>query len=113
LSEPAPTDFQPTLPGNQVRANRINLTEVGLQRVVLTRIEGQLCAFNALCPHQLGNLASGSLVNGEIECPVHNWRFNIRTGKSVYPEDDGLRLRRYQVREENGLVMVSLQPLVD
>jgi nitrite reductase/ring-hydroxylating ferredoxin subunit len=113
LSEPTSTDFQSTLPGNQVRANRISMAEVGLQRVVLTRIEGQLCAFNALCPHQLGNLASGSLVNGEIECPVHNWRFNIRTGKSVYPEDDGLRLRRYHVQEENGLVLVSLRPLVD
>ncbi len=92
-----------------MRANRLTDVEVGTQRVVLTRIEGQLCAFNALCPHQLGNLERGFLNSGEIECPVHGWRFNVRTGKSVYPEDDGLRLRRYEVKEEDGRVWVKVK----
>lgn len=99
-------DFIGTVPSGTVRPNRITLVEVENQRVILTRIDRELCAFNALCPHQLGNLASGKIINGEIECPVHNWRFNIRTGKSIYPEDDGLRLRRYDAKEENGMVKV-------
>lgn len=109
MIQPDDSEYYPTLPIDQVRANRLSLAEVGWQRVLLTRIQGQLCAFNALCPHQLGNLASGSLVNGEIECPIHHWRFSILNGQSVYPEDDGLRLRRYEVKEEAGLVWVRLK----
>lgn len=111
MSGPSGADFHPALPANQVRANRLVLVEIGLERIVLTRLDGQVCAFNALCPHQLGNLDRGFLNNGEIECPVHGWRFNIRNGQPVYPEADGLRLRRYPVIEENGLVCVSLQPI--
>jgi naphthalene 1,2-dioxygenase system ferredoxin subunit len=111
VSQLSDADFQPALLASQVRANRLVLVEVGLERIVLTRLDGQVCAFNALCPHQLGNLDRGFLNNGEIECPVHGWRFNIRNGQSVYPEDDGLRLRRYPVKDENGMLYVSLQPL--
>ena len=100
------------MPGRQVRADRLTSVEVGLQRVILTRVGSELCAFNALCPHQLGNLAGGFVHNGEIECPVHGWRFDIRTGRSVYPEADGLRLRRYAAREADGLVSVRLGPPV-
>lgn len=96
------------VPKERVRSNRLLLIESGGQRILLTRVEGELCAFDALCPHQLGNLARGDLVNGEIECPVHSWRFNIRTGASVYPEEESLRLRHYQVQEENGAVKIKL-----
>ncbi len=101
-----PEEHIAAVTSRHVRNSRITVVEIDSELIVLTRVEGQACAFNALCPHQLGNLASGMIINGEIECPVHNWRFNIRTGKSVYPEDDGLRLRRYEAKEENGMVKV-------
>ena len=103
--------FSLTVPKERVRSNRLLLIESDGQRILLTRVEGELCAFDALCPPldpSGGNLARGDLVNGEIECPVHNWRFNIRTGASVYPEEESLRLRHYQVQEENGAVKIKL-----
>lgn len=105
------TDFHPTIPAEQVRPNKLKLVEVENQRVALTRIEGELCAFNALCPHQLGDLSRGTVHNGAVECPVHGWRFDIRKGTSIYPEEEALRLRRYQVKEEGGVVLVKLEKL--
>lgn len=110
MSDLAPPEFHFAAPSNTVRANRLTPVDIDGQPVLLTRIENHLCAFNALCPHQLGNLARGFLNAGEIECPVHNWRFNIRTGQSVYPEDDGLRLRRYEVQEDHNRIYVRLTP---
>lgn len=104
------SDFHPTVHTDQVKPNRLRLVEVEAQRVVLTRIEGELCAFNALCPHQLGDLSRGTVHNGAVECPVHGWRFNIRKGHSIYPEEETLRLRRYAVKEEGGVVRVKLEP---
>jgi nitrite reductase/ring-hydroxylating ferredoxin subunit len=105
-----PLLFIPTIPADQVKPNRIKFIEVENQRLILTRIAGELCAFNALCPHQLGDLSRGIIYNGEIECPVHAWRFNIRTGHSVYPEEETLHLRRYEVKEDSGIVMVKPPP---
>jgi nitrite reductase/ring-hydroxylating ferredoxin subunit len=59
-------------------------------RVVL--IDGALAAHSAVCPHQLGPLdddRSSDLPPGEIECPWHGYRFDVRTGRSC----DGRRLR--------------------
>jgi len=91
--------FFTTLPSVAVKASRITLVEVGGQRVVLTRVEGELCAFDATCPHALGNLGGGLIHNGEIECPVHGWRFNIRTGWAVWPEKEKLKLTRHTTKE--------------
>lgn len=102
--------FTRTVPSDQVKSNRIKLIEIDNHRLVLTRIAGELCAFNATCPHQLGDLSRGEIHNGEIECPVHAWRFNIRTGHSVYPESETLHLRRYDVTEDSGIILVKLPP---
>lgn len=110
MNDSATPEFHFAAASNQVRANRLIAVDLDGQPVILTRFENQLCAFNALCPHQLGNLARGFLNNGEIECPVHGWRFNVRTGQSVYPEADDLRLRRYEVQEENNRISVRLTP---
>ena len=100
-------DFIPVAQSQAVRLSRITQVEVDNQSILLTRLTDELCAFNALCPHQLGNLSRGFIYREEIECPVHGWRFNLRTGKSVYPQEAGLCLRRYPVTEENGLIKIK------
>jgi nitrite reductase/ring-hydroxylating ferredoxin subunit len=110
LNDSPSPEFHFAARSESVRANRLTAVDIDGQPVLLTRQADGLCAFNALCPHQLGNLARGFLNNGEIECPVHGWRFNIRTGRSVYPQDDGLRLRLYEVQEEHNRISVRLTP---
>lgn len=102
--------FIATISSESVKPGRITLIEIGDQRVILTRVEGELYAFNATCPHALGNLGGGFIHNGEIECPVHGWRFNIRTGLAAWPEEEALKLTRHVVKEEGGRVKLKLTP---
>lgn len=37
---------------------------------------------DALCPHQYAPLLGGDLCDGILTCPMHGWRFNVRTGRS-------------------------------
>jgi fatty acid desaturase/nitrite reductase/ring-hydroxylating ferredoxin subunit len=40
-------------------------------------------ASDALCTHEQADLTGGLVINGCIECPLHNGRFNIADGKAV------------------------------
>ena len=64
-------------------------------------------AFNALCPHQLGNLADGVFADGCITCPVHDYVFDVATGECTRP-DDALRLRHYPTHEHNGALWIKV-----
>ncbi len=61
----------------------------------------------ALCTHEEFDLTDGLVMNGCIECPMHNGRFNIATGKALGPpvyED----LKTYPVEKRGERVFVGL-----
>ncbi len=95
-------------PSEAARPSRIKRVEINGEPVILTRIEGELCAFSAVCPHSLGDLSGGTIYNGEIDCPVHGWRFDIRSGQAVWPEKEVYKLTRHAVKEEGGLIKIKL-----
>ncbi len=40
----------------------------------------RLAAVEGLCPHRGAPLAEGNLLDGEILCPWHAWKFDLSTG---------------------------------
>ena len=57
------------------------------RRLVLINRAGKLFALDAVCPHAAGPLDQGELYDGALECPWHRFRYDLRTGKNVYPAD--------------------------
>jgi len=41
----------------------------------LVRLNGELRAFRDRCPHRFAPMTSGRIVDGELECGYHGWRF--------------------------------------
>ncbi len=64
-------------------------------------------AFSAICPHSLGNLTQGWVDKDEVECPVHYYRYNLRTGECTFPAG-GPRLHLYPVTIEGDDVYVKV-----
>ena len=61
--------------------NRGKEIEINGNRVAIFHANGRYYALEALCRHQDGSLAPGK-INGEVvECPLHFWHYNIRTGE--------------------------------
>ena len=70
---------------------KLDLTEIpegvptagkaGTQSVVVVRQGEQIFALHATCAHAGGPLAEGRFVNGCVECPWHQSRFDIKTGR--------------------------------
>ena len=80
---------------------------VGGQTVALYKVNGKLYATGGLCSHEKVRLCLG-LVDGDvIECPKHNARFHIPTGKALRrPARTDLPV--YAVRTESGRVLLKL-----
>jgi 3-phenylpropionate/trans-cinnamate dioxygenase ferredoxin subunit len=73
------------------------------------RLEGDAYyATDGLCTHEQAHLADGLVMDGIIECPKHNGRFDIRTGKARRAPVC-VDLRTYPVRVEDGKVMLGLE----
>ena len=54
--------------------------------LLLCRIEGRLFAIDTRCPHEGGRMVPGPLLEGvHVLCPLHNYRFDPRTGAPWRP----------------------------
>jgi naphthalene 1,2-dioxygenase system ferredoxin subunit len=77
--------------------------------VALCRVDGELYATAGLCTHQAVLLSEGFLEGYEIECSLHQGRFDVRTGQALCaPVTEPLAT--YPVRVEGDQVYVALSP---
>lgn len=63
-------------------------------------------ATDGICTHGHSYLADGFLNNGEIECPKHNGRFDLKTGKPTR-SPVCIALRVHPVEVEDGWVIIN------
>lgn len=90
---------------------KLDLTEIpegvptaakaGAQSLVVVRNGETIYALHAMCAHAGGALAEGKVVDGCIECPLHQSRFDLATGRrtqgpTTYDQP------RYDVRAADG-----------
>lgn len=81
------------------------------KNVLLLRYKDQVYAFSDLCPHRLARLSMGKVIDGEIQCPYHGWRFNYKGELTLVPslgKKINAKLTRYNVMEKYGIIWVSL-----
>jgi 3-phenylpropionate/trans-cinnamate dioxygenase ferredoxin subunit len=62
---------------------RVKLLTVGERRLALCNVGGEYFCIDDLCTHDGGPLDQGELIDGEIECPRHGARFDVRTGRPM------------------------------
>ena len=75
--------------------------------IALYRSGGEYFATDDVCTHAHALLSDGWLEDGCIECPLHQARFDIRTGKALC-EPATEDLRTYPVRVDGDAIYVAL-----
>lgn len=86
-------------------------TAYGRQVAIFRSRCGEVFAVQAQCPHRGGPLADGLLGGKTLICPLHAWCFDVSTGQAL-SGDCGLETFPVRV-DENGQVLVSLEPKAD
>lgn len=71
------------------------------------RLEDGYYATDGICSHEAVHLEEGLVMDGEIECPMHQGIFDIKSGKALSPpacED----LKTYPVKIIEGKIYIQL-----
>lgn len=61
---------------------RVKKILLGSKEIAVVRKGEEFYAFSMYCPHKGASLIQGSInIQGEIICPLHQYRFELKTGK--------------------------------
>jgi naphthalene 1,2-dioxygenase system ferredoxin subunit len=95
------------VPVHEVPGEDVIAVQAEGREIALYGMEGQVYASDNVCTHGNARLCDGFLDGHEIECPLHQGKFDIRSGKAMcapLTED----LRTYPVKVEDGHVFIEI-----
>ena len=64
----------------EIAEGSAKLVRTGGEEMAIFRSNGQLYGIQNICPHEGGQLCNGWIDGGEVVCPLHGYKFNLRTG---------------------------------
>jgi 3-phenylpropionate/trans-cinnamate dioxygenase ferredoxin subunit len=77
-------DFVKVGPAADVPPGAAKLVEVDGVRIAIFNLEGDFYAIEDVCTHDGGPLVEGDMLpGGQVRCPRHGARFDIRTGQAL------------------------------
>lgn len=72
---------------------------------VFRTMDDEIFALENGCAHKGGPLAEGIVHGGSVTCPLHNWVYDLRTGKAL-GADEG-QVRTYPVDVVDGRIFLA------
>lgn len=91
-----------------VPAEDVIRAEIGSRAFALYNLGGTIYASDDCCTHQQARLSEGFVIDDIIECPMHQGRFHIPTGKAKGAPVN-VALTTYPVKIVEGDVLVGLR----
>ena len=76
----------------------------GGDEVAVFNVDGEYYAIDNFCPHKGAPLSEGQLCGHIVECSLHGWQFDVRTGECLtVPE----RIKTYNVTNAGGVFTIK------
>jgi len=69
--------------------------------------QGELRAFQGVCPHANTPLADAEFDGRVLACPNHNWTWDLTTGAPLHPLESALA--EYPIRIEDDIVYIGTE----
>lgn len=85
----------------------IRFDHAGKTYAIYRSAEDEYFATDGLCTHEQVHLADGLVMDDIIECPMHNGRFNYKTG-AAKGAPACVNLKTYPAKIESGRVLISI-----
>ena len=88
--------------------NNLAIAEVAGKTITLIKSGEDISACAYKCPHASGVLAEGFIdALGNIVCPLHRYKFNLRNGRNVSGE--GYYLKVYALEERAAGIFIGFE----
>lgn len=102
---PGPAGARRLMPASALREGHGVRTEIDGTAVAVFLVEGRVHVIDDTCPHADGSLAEGEVCGAIVTCPLHSWKFDVRTGDHAYTKK--IHVRSWPARIVNGHVEVD------
>jgi nitrite reductase/ring-hydroxylating ferredoxin subunit len=99
--------WQPALDEAHVQEGTVNLAFPKGVSILLIKKEGRIYALRNRCAHMACTLAGGLLDGYTLQCPCHEWKFDITTGEFLAARE--ITVPTYECKSEDGKIFVKLE----
>lgn len=97
----------PTLDESQLQEDAIHLVSPKGVSIILIKKEGHVYALRNRCAHMSCTLAGGRLDGYVLQCPCHDWKFDITTGGFLQARE--ITVPTYACKSQDGKIFVKLE----
>lgn len=104
-----PGEFVPVVYTQRLAERQAEMVrvEVNGYAIALARVGDEYYAIQDFCTHRYGPLSEGRLCDGEVECPWHRSRFDLRTGQPTHGPAK-VPVKTFETRVVDGVVQVRV-----
>jgi nitrite reductase/ring-hydroxylating ferredoxin subunit len=100
-------EWAPAIPLAVLHEGDVRLCYVAGHPLALALLGGAVYAVDGRCPHWGATFVDGALRGESIRCPLHGFRFDVRSGAVTWPEG-WPPVATYPTRLEDGMVYVRM-----
>jgi naphthalene 1,2-dioxygenase system ferredoxin subunit len=101
------TNWVDAVAADELPSDDVTGINVAGRDIAIYTVGDDVYATDNICTHGHARLCDGFLDGHEIECPLHQGKFDVRDGKPLC-EPVTEALRRYPVKVEGGRVFVQI-----
>jgi len=65
----------------EIAEGEVRSFEVNGRPIAVAKYESVIYALDDICTHDGGDLSEGNIIKGQIQCPRHGARFDLKTGE--------------------------------
>lgn len=101
--------FVELVPLSRCRAKGGTFVPLGDLELAIFRLDDppRIVVIDNRCPHAGGNLSGGCVTGNIVQCPWHQWEFDLDRGVCTHSEL--ARVRQYPVEIRDGVVWVDIE----
>ena len=92
-----------------IQTSQMKEVQIDGEDVCIANVDGKYYAIGNVCTHEGGPLADGALEGYEVECPWHQSKFDVRTGKVTSPPASESE-PTYEIRVDGSSILVKKRP---
>ena len=92
---------------DKLKEESVNVVFPRGRSILLIKSAGQIYALSNKCAHMACPLSGGTLKDQTIQCPCHDWRFDIRTGEFLNARE--IKIPIYPWRLADGKIFIHLE----
>jgi phenylpropionate dioxygenase-like ring-hydroxylating dioxygenase large terminal subunit len=105
-------EWFPLFNSKELKSKPLAKTLLGF-KLVFVRLDNKIRCFEDRCPHRNVPLSKGSIIDNQLRCNYHGWRFNGAGELKNIPGckncNKNIKLQTISVKEIDGIVWVKLE----